>query len=494
MLYIIFLLVITLAILFIKQRYNYWKVRGVPYLNPAFPTGNARGLGTRLNLAEVLHSCYEQLKSRGGGPFGGIFFFLGPQIVATDLDFVKTILVRDFSYFHDRSLYYNERDDPLAAHLFTIEGSRWRALRAKLTPTFTSGKMKMMFPIVRDVAGELEKCLGQELAMDSNVEMKDILARFTTDVIGNCAFGLECNSLKNPGAEFREMGRRVSTLPPFMMIKFFLAQQIKPVARALGVTIMERDVTDFFMSTVKEVVEYREKSKVQRDDFMNLLIELKNSAKDSERLTLNEIAAQVFLFFFAGFDTSSTLMLFCLYELALNQDVQDKARQNVMGVLKQHGTLSYEAVFDMKYLDKCISETLRMYPPAAVIFRTATKDYPVPGTDFTIEKGTPVNISVLGIHRDPELYPDPMKFDPERFNPDQVAKRHPFAYLPFGEGPRLCIGMRFAQMQTRVGLATLLQNFRFTVSPKTPIPPKIVPSSGLFVPQDNFWLNIERNE
>lgn len=355
--YIILLLVITLAILFIKQRYNYWKVRGVPYLEPAFPTGNAGGLGTRLNLAEVMHSCYERLKGRGS-PFGGIFFFLGPQVVATDLEFIKTILVRDFQYFHDRSLYYNERDDPLSAHLFTIEGSRWRTLRAKLTPTFTSGKMKMMFPIVRDVAGELEKCLRQELVVDSGVEMKDILARFTTDVIGNCAFGLECNSLKNPGAAFREMGRRVSTLPPFMMIKFFLAQQIKPVARALGVTIMERDVTDFFMSTVKEVVEYREKSKVQRDDFMNLLIELKNSAKDSERLTLNEIAAQVFLFFFAGFDTSSTLMMFCLYELALNQDVQDKARQNVLEVLKQHGALSYDAVLDMKYLDKCISGRL----------------------------------------------------------------------------------------------------------------------------------------
>ncbi|KAL9708002.1 hypothetical protein quinque_011520 [Culex quinquefasciatus] len=364
--YIILLLVITLAILFIKQRYNLLEgARKCPTWTQRSLTGNVRGLGTRLNLAEVLHSCYERLKDRGG-PFGGIFFFLGPQVVATDLDFVKTILVRDFQYFHDRSLFYNERDDPLEAHLFTIEGSRWRALRAKLTPTFTSGKMKLMFPIVRDVAGELEKCLGQELAMDSNVEMKDILARFTTDVIGNCAFGLECNSLKNPGAEFREMGRRAECFE----------------------------------------------------------------------------------------------------------------------VLKHHGALSYDAVFDMKYLDRCISETLRMYPPAAVIFRTATKDYPE----------TPINISVLGIHRDPELYPDPMKFDPERFNPDQVAKRHPFAYLPFGEGLRLCIGMRFAQMQTRVGLATLLQNFRFTVSPRTPIPPKIVPSSGLFVPQDNFWLNIERIE
>uniref|UniRef100_A0A8D8IIE1 Probable cytochrome P450 6a14 n=1 Tax=Culex pipiens TaxID=7175 RepID=A0A8D8IIE1_CULPI len=499
MIYLALIAVATLLVLFVRQRYNYWKVRGVPYLDPVFPAGNVWGLGTRLHPSEVLQKCYDKLK--GKGPFGGVFFFLGPTVLATDLDFIKTILVKDFQYFHDRSFYYNEKDDPLTGHLFTIEGQRWKNLRAKLTPTFTSGKMKLMFPIVSDVAAELKKCLVTEKDDGGEVELKDVLARYTTDVIGKCAFGLDCNSLENPNAEFREMGRKIFTTTPLSIIKLFFVQQIKPLAQKLGVTVLNQEVTKYFLKAVKDTVEYRESNNVERNDFMNLLIKLKNaepveegSSRPMEKLSLNEISAQAFVFFFAGFETSSTLMSFCLYELAMNQELQDRARKNVRDVLNQHGSLTYEAIHGMKYLENCIFETLRIYPPASILFRIATQDYRVPNTDFTIEKGTATNIPVLAIHRDPELYPDPMKFDPERFNPDQVAKRHPFAFLPFGEGPRVCIGMRFALMQTRVGLATLLQNFRFRISSRTPIPPKIVPSSGLFVPQDNFWLSIERIE
>lgn len=515
MIYLALIAVATLLVLFVRQRYNYWKVRGVPYLDPVFPAGNVWGLGTRLHLSEVLQKCYEKLK--GKGPFGGVYFFLGPTVLATDLDFIKTILVKDFQYFHDRSFYYNEKDDPLTGHLFTIEGQRWKNLRAKLTPTFTSGKMKLMFPIVADVAVELKKCLVTEKDDGGEVELKDVLARYTTDVIGKCAFGLDCNSLENPNAEFREMGRKIFTTTPFSIIKLFFVQQIKPLARKLGVTVLNQEVTKYFLKAVKDTVEYRESNNVERNDFMNLLIKLKNaepvdegSSRSMEKLSLNEISAQAFVFFFAGFETSSTLMSFCLYELAMNQDLQDRARQNVRDVLSQHGSLTYEAIHDMKYLENCIfgmtsintpyqplnndllSETLRIYPPASILFRTATQDYRVPNTDFTIEKGTATNIPVLAIHRDPEIYPDPMKFDPERFNADQVAKRHPFAYLPFGEGPRVCIGMRFALMQTRVGLATLLQNFRFTVSPRTRIPAKINPASGIIMAEGGLYLQVDR--
>uniref|UniRef100_A0A1Q3FSX7 Putative cytochrome p450 n=1 Tax=Culex tarsalis TaxID=7177 RepID=A0A1Q3FSX7_CULTA len=497
MIYLALIAVATLLVLFVNQRYNYWKVRGVPYLTPVFPAGNVWGLGTRLHLSEVLQKCYEKLK--GKGPFGGVYFYLAPTVLATDLDFVKTILVKDFQYFHDRSFYYNEKDDPLTGHLFTMEGVRWKNLRAKLTPTFTSGKMKMMFPIVADVAAELKKCLVTEMGDGGDVELKDVLARYTTDVIGKCAFGLDCNSLENPNAEFREMGRKIFTTSPFAIIKLFLVQQIKPLARKLGVTVMNQEVTKYFLKAVKDTVEYRESNNVERNDFMNLLIKLKNaepveegSSRPMEKLSLNEISAQAFVFFFAGFETSSTLMSFCLYELAMNQELQERARKNVRDVLNQHGSLTYEAIHEMKYLENCIFETLRIYPPASILFRIATQDYHVPNTDFVIEKGTATNIPVLAIHRDPELYPDPLKFDPERFNPDQVAKRHPFAFLPFGDGPRVCIGMRFGLMQTRVGLATLLQNFRFTVSPRTRIPAKIDPVSGIIMAEGGLFLQADK--
>lgn len=97
-------------------------------------------------------------------------------------------------------------------------------------------------------------------------------------------------------------------------------------------------------------------------------------------------------------------------------------------------------------------------------------------------------IPTLAIHMDPEYYPDPQRFDPDRFNADQVAERHPFAFLPFGEGPRICIGMRFGLMQARVGLATLLKNFRFTVGTKLEHPPKFDPSSAILMIKGGLWL------
>lgn len=510
---------VTLVFLFVKQRFNYWKVRGVPYVRPTFPLGNLWGIGTKKHLSEGLEDLYVQLK--GKAQLGGIYFFINPVVLVTDLDLIKTILIKDFNFFHDRSIYYNEKDDPLTAHLFTMEGIKWKNMRVKLTPTFTSGKMKLMFPIVRDCANELEKCISKEIVDGKEIEVKDILARYTTDVIGNCAFGLECNSLHNPNAEFREMGRKVFQLQGLGFLKLLLTQQFSTLSRALGATVLQPDVAKFFLKTVSDNVDYREKNKIERNDFIDLMIKLKNgqtlehdkSDQRVEKLSIEQVAAQSFVFFFAGFETSSTLMSFCLYELAQNQDLQDKARKDILDTLNKHGSLSYEAVHEMKYLENCvsgkvqnnvipiinfylmsnnISETLRKHPPASNIFRTATQDYTVPGTSLTIEKGTSVMIPTLAIHRDPEYYPDPMKFDPDRFTADQVAARHPFAFLPFGEGPRVCIGMRFGLMQARVGLATLLKNFRFTVGERLETPAQLDPSSAILLIKGGLWLKVDK--
>ncbi|XP_065092309.1 probable cytochrome P450 6a19 [Ochlerotatus camptorhynchus] len=498
MILLLLIAAVTLVVLFIKQRFNYWKVRGVPYANPTFPLGNLWGTGTKQHLSEVLEDLYFKLK--GNALFGGIYFFINPVVLALDLDFIKTILVKDFNSFHDRSIYFNEKDDPLTAHLFTMEGIKWKNMRVKLTPTFTSGKMKMMLPIVRDCADELERCIVKETAGGGEIELKDILARFTTDVIGNCAFGLECNSLRDPNAEFRTMGRDVFDLRGLGFVKLLLTQQFRTLSRALGAVTLTPSVSKFFLKTVSDNIEYREKNKIERNDFMDLMIKLKNGqaleqgSTDQQlgTLSVKEVAAQAFVFFFAGFETSSTLMSFCLYELALNQNLQDKARKDVLDTISKHGSLSYEAVHEMKYLEKCIYEGLRKYPPASNIFRTATQDYNVPGTSLTIEKGTSVMIPTLAIHHDPEFYPDPMKFDPDRFNSDQVAARHPFAFLAFGEGPRICIGLRFGLMQARIGLATLLKNFHFKLGTQMTGPPKLEPSSAILMIKGGLWMKVEK--
>jgi cytochrome P450 family 6 len=179
------------------------------------------------------------------------------------------------------------------------------------------------------------------------------------------------------------------------------------------------------------------------------LIDLKNNKlaedegykHDGNTLSIDEIAAQCFVFFIAGFETSSTTMTFAMYELSKHQELQDKVRDEVNTVLAKHeGKITYEAIQEMKYMDQVINETLRKYPPLPLITRMCVRDYKIPGEDLIIEKDTTIIISVLGIHHDKEYYPDPEKFDPERFTEENKNSRHHFAHIPFGEGPRVCIG------------------------------------------------------
>ncbi|XP_062552476.1 probable cytochrome P450 6a13 [Armigeres subalbatus] len=490
-------LALTLAVLWVRKRYSYWKERGIPYSKPSFPAGNIRGMGRTEHISAQMQRCYKELK--GKSPIGGIFFFINPVALIMDLDLIKNVLVKDFQHFHDRSVYSNEKDDPLSAHLFAMEGTKWKNLRAKLTPTFTSGKMKMMYPTIIGVAEEFLKLIRTESSKNTEIEMKEILARFTTDVIGNCAFGLECNSLHDPEAEFRRMGRKIFSFANGRLLKIVIAQQFRSVARSLRITVTDKEVSDFFMGAVKDTVKYREESKIERNDFMSLLLKLKNAesledgnAHNIDPLTVEELAAQAFVFFLAGFETSSTAMSYCLYELAQNTDLQNKARKCVLDSIKKHGSMTYEAIQDMHYIDQCINESLRKYPPASILTRTVSKDYRLPNSDVVLQQGSTIVIPVYAIHHDPEYYPDPERYDPDRFTPDQVAKRNPFTFLPFGEGPRICIGMRFGMMQARVGLAYLMKDFRFTLSSKTPVPLKISPRNPVLTSEGGLWLEVEK--
>lgn len=165
---------------------------------------------------------------------------------------------------------------------------------------------------------------------------------------------------------------------------------------------------------------------------------------------------------FLGYDTSSSCLTYCIYELSQNQEIQSKARESVKKVLEKHNNkMTYETCSEMHYLEQCIngelmrcflivffiffkiSEALRMFPPAFRLDRRAKEDYPVPNTKFVIKKGSAVVIPTFAFHWDREIYPEPEKYDPDRFLPEEIMKRHAFTFLPFGEGPRTCIAMRF---------------------------------------------------
>lgn len=136
-------------------------------------------------------------------------------------------------------------------------------------------------------------------------------------------------------------------------------------------------------------------------------------------------------------------------------------------------------------------ETLRKYPIVESLFRKVTIPYKVPNTDIVLEKGQTMLIPVLGFHHDPDIYPEPAKFDPERFTKENIAARHPYAWMPFGDGPRNCVGMRFGMMQTRLGIATILNSFQINPTSRTTIPMKFIPAAQVLTPVDGMHLNLK---
>lgn len=348
---------VAIAYYYLKRKYSYWKLRGVPSLEPEIPYGNIKPMGRTLHQSLLIKQYYDKMK--GTGPFAGFYILYRPAALLLDRTLIKHILMKDFGNFNDRGLYVNEKHDPLSAHLFSMDGKKWKNLRAKLSPTFTSGKMKFMYPTIIEVGDRFRHTLTDIVGNEKVLEIKDLLARFTTDIIGTCAFGIECNSLKDPDAEFREMGRKVFEEPRYKPMQLFLMNSFRELANFLGFKVNREDVLHFFMNVVRETVDMREKNNISRNDFMDLLIKLKNKEVDESGLgglTIEEVAAQAFIFFLAGFETSSTTMTFCLYELATNPEIQEKARQQAREVLKRHdGKFTYEAMMDMQYIDQVIN-------------------------------------------------------------------------------------------------------------------------------------------
>ena len=276
--------ILAAVYIYFKWSFTYWKKRHVPYIEPIFPFGNFidRALA-RKPLGDVCADIYKKLE---GNKYGGTYLFASPLFFIKDPDFIKDILVKDFSTFHDRGLYMNEEIEPLSGHLFFLRGIKWRNLRVKLTPTFTSGKLKMMFQRFVDCGKGLQTCLEEVGEKGEVIEIKDVLARFSTDIISSCAFGIECNCLKNENAEFRQWGRKIFE-PSLKQLIIMMLSGIAPIVLdTLKLSPIDSEISKYFRNMVQETVEYREKNNVKRNDFLQLLIQLKNKVLlDDEQKT-----------------------------------------------------------------------------------------------------------------------------------------------------------------------------------------------------------------
>ncbi|XP_058837445.1 cytochrome P450 9e2-like isoform X2 [Topomyia yanbarensis] len=430
--------------------------------------------------------------------------------VLLDPELIKTIAVKNFDHFTDRRPTFwhpNSKNSKtiLNRTLFTLAGENWRNMRATLSPAFTGSKMRLMFELVVECCENMARHYREQLTDLGSAEydLKDMFSRFTNDVIATCAFGIKVDSLKDPDNDFFTNGKKSTHFQRLsVLLRLFAINLFPRITDALGVEIIDREQLQYFSELIMNAVKTRHANNIVRPDMIHLLMEARKGVlkyqqecehnegfatvresligqvQTSFRMTDLDMVAQCSIFFTAGFDTVSTCLMFLIYELTVNSDIQQRLYEEVLQTAKEldGSPLGYETLQTMKYMDMCVSESLRLWPPIQAVDRLCVSDYSVDDGElhFTIEKGAGISIPIYGLHRDPKYFPDPDRFDPERFNNDNKSSINMAAYLPFGIGPRNCIGSRFALMEVKAIVYHMLLNFCFERTDKTPVPLKLM--------------------
>ncbi|KAJ8681697.1 hypothetical protein QAD02_017489 [Eretmocerus hayati] len=451
--------------LYFHQKHTYWARRGVYSPPTHWFFGHFKdAIFLRISPSMLMGKLYEKGK---GYPVMGIYVMHKPFLLLRSPDVIKQILVKDFNLFSDRYFASKREDDIIGSkNLFAVDNPEWKYLRVKLSPAFSSGKNKRLFDFMLDSSRNMSNRLEEIVAeKEATVNVREVSSRYTTDIISSLSFGIRTNSFQKPDPEFFKQSRGPFDQGIYQTMVIFFNFFFPRMNDLLGGTMLGSD-DKFFRNVFWESMEAREKSGAKRGDIIDLLVDLKNEKKSDEfQFEGDHLLAQSFIMLTAGLETSATTMSFTLHELSMNPELQAKAREEIRDKIGSRDQLTYERASEMTYLHQVISETLRLYPPAPIIDRVALFDYKIPDTGTVIEKGTVVYTSLNGIHRDPEFHPEPLKYDPDRFSEKRKQEMKPGTYMPFGDGPRICIGMRIGTLQTVVGLITILSEYEVLPDP-----------------------------
>ncbi|RLU15510.1 hypothetical protein DMN91_012504 [Ooceraea biroi] len=472
-----------------------FKKHGIPHLMPLPLIGNmGPSLIRRQAVAELVKSTYDV---NPDAKYVGMYDFTRPIIMIRDPELIKLITLKHFDTFMDHRAFVDETQDIIfGKSLFSLRGDRWRQVRALLSPAFTSSKMKGMFKLMSECGADFGTYVAQMPPEKRMMEMKEVFSRYTVDVIATCAFGVTVDSMRNPNNDFFAYGREVTAFNGIMfLLKFFIFRSLPWLARIIGLKFFRKQVMNFFRDLVETTIKTRDEKGIVRPDMLQLMME--NRGKEGKPdMSIDDMISQAFIFFFGGFDSTSTLMCFAAHEIAINPNVQEALQNEIDKVLEEtNGQGTYEAINNMEYLDAVINEALRIYPVAVAMDRLCLEDYELPPTlpgtkAFTLKKGEGIWIPVYGLHHDPKYFEEPEKFDPERFLGERKkSSLNCGAYIPFGLGPRMCIGNRFALLETKALLFHLLARCELKPCEKTSIPLKLAKDGFNMKAEGGFWLN-----
>ncbi|XP_054161795.1 cytochrome P450 3A8-like, partial [Oppia nitens] len=469
---------------------------------------------------------------RQNGRLFGVHELQRPVLFVGEPELIRDILVKDFHIFNARRDFRTGSNPLFDNQLTFVDYHDWQRIRYAMSPTFSTGKLRGMMPMIRDCVHRMDRNLRK--IADNGVDDSDlklVFGAYSMEVICQVAFGVRVDALNDPTNPLIACSRRIfrRKFNPKAIIIFLM-----PVlAKVFKYTFIDDDVSDVFQQFARKLIDERQQQNSmttitadgagKRLDFLQIMLDstddsvVKLTAKDIEedigedlksennsekyrefdgkfekKITTDELVSQCMLFLLAAYETTASTVSFILYNLANNPECQQKLYNEIADYYRQHADLDYDSLNSLNYLDAVIKETKRYNSVALFLERTASQDYTTRpltggGTGIRIRKGDLVHIPLYAIHRDPDHFADPDQFKPDRFMPGNL-NHHPYAYLPFGAGPRACIGRRLALMELKMAVQHAVYNYRFFPSNK---PIEYTFGGAQIVPKE-IYLRVEK--
>ncbi|XP_063701244.1 cytochrome P450 4d2-like isoform X2 [Culicoides brevitarsis] len=371
-----------------------------------------------------------------------------------------------------KSFAYDYLEPWLGQGLLTSYGKKWHTQRKILTPSFHFSILEQFVQIFNKHNLKLIENLmeHQKNSKTQDVNIYEFLTACALDNVCETAMGVSINAQNNENKAYVKAVKEISDLVRQRIFSLygrsdFLYNLSKEGFRQRKLLkILHRFTNNVISQRIDQLKTKEKPQNGQKITFLDILLE---ASVDGNPLSRNEIREQTDTFMFEGHDTTTSGLSFTVYHLAENPEIQEKVLDELIAILGHDPSTqpTYQQLHEMKYLEMVIKESLRLHPPVSSIGRKTLEPIKIQGV--TIPTGIDLNIPIYAIHRDPNVFPDPDKFDPDRFLTFEQQNRNPYVYLPFSAGQRNCIGQKFAMLELKSVLSTLIRNFKIISTPKT---------------------------
>nr|XP_017088803.2 probable cytochrome P450 28a5 [Drosophila bipectinata] len=496
------LVAIGLFYKFMTWNFDYWIKRKVPGPSPKVLSIFTNFSMFKRHPLYGLINVYNQYKEKydAVGLFGGRL----PQLLIINPELARRVFVADFRSFHDNEVakFLDEKSDYIFANNpFSLTGKDWKDRRAEVTPGLTMGRIKTVYPVTNNVCQKMSEWITKQIRLGSSgtngVDAKDLSLRFTSEMVTDSVLGLSAESFSDSPTPVMSYIKEMFVQPWSFIRSSMLVSSFPLLSHLIKVSFVPRHVEQFFQGLMARAIEARrsqmaDDKKFQRTDLLEYIMQL----AEKKDLDTRQLLTRMMSFLLGGIETTGGVLAHMLLLLGRHQEAQQRLREEILPRLRK-GIIPFDEINNLQFLDACMQESIRLFPPSSTSSRLCTETIELPnkdGPNFVVDKGTTVIVPLYCFMQDEDYFPDPQAFKPDRFmEPDAAKKyRESGVFMGFADGPRICIGMRFATVQVKAAIVEILSNFNVRVNPKTRKDNEFEPIGVLTDLRGGVWLDFEK--